>query len=248
MSEVEMTNGPKSGDLLGLAPYEEAVKVATSDASGFLRGFLERICYPVAEELGLTFQDKVRAWRFGNLNKVAGRANALLDGRPNAQELRAPPQLVAKIVEAASWIDCEELQDMWAGLLASSCTEEGKDDGNLVFVNLLNQLTSGQARVLKHSCEGSAKGRSQNGWLFANPLYATREELEQITGISDPYRLDRELDCLRALGLIENQGGFQTFSPDPRANIQPSALALYLYAKCRGHAGTPVDFYFPQRA
>jgi len=69
------------------------------------------------------------------------------------------------------------------------------------------------------------------------------EELEQIAGISDPFRLDRELDHLRTLGLIENQGGFATFSPAPRANIQPSALALYFYAKCSGHAGTPVDFY-----
>jgi hypothetical protein len=47
---------------------------------------------------------------------------------------QAHPRVLHEIIENASWVDDEEVQAMWAGLLASSCTEDGKDDKNLIYI------------------------------------------------------------------------------------------------------------------
>ena len=63
--------------------------------------------------------------------------------------------------------------------------------------------------------------------------------LEKITECSDFHRIDRELDHLRSLELI--QGGFDPHSTS--ADITPSALALQLYVRSQGYIGSPVDYF-----
>jgi hypothetical protein len=63
--------------------------------------------------------------------------------------------------------------------------------------------------------------------------------IEEITECSDFHRLDRELDHLRALELIN--GGFDPDSTD--ADITPSALALQLYVRSQGYIGSPIDYF-----
>jgi hypothetical protein len=127
---------------------------------------------------------------------------------------------------------------MWAGLLASSCTEDGKDESNLIFINILSQLVGTQVVILDHCCKSCGKRVSKGGWLEPQLLSMTLKELIDLTGISDVHRLDRELDHLRALELI--QSGFDPSST--LANVTPSALALQMYARCQGFSGSPIEF------
>jgi len=62
----------------------------------------------------------------------------------------AHPRLVSKIIEQGSWVDEDIVQGMWAGLMASSCTEDGQDESNFIFISILGQITSLQARVIKY--------------------------------------------------------------------------------------------------
>ena len=64
-------------------------------------------------------------------------------------------------------------------------------------------------------------------------------EFVEAVGESDIQRLDRELDHLRELGLID--GGLEPGSPWIR--IRPTPLALHLYVRCRGSRLSPVEFF-----
>lgn len=228
-----------SVDLLGLAPYGEALDTATK---GLLEGagaFLSRICLPAAEELGFLLRDRINHWRAIQLAKIADKARKKLEAIPDSENLHSHPRLVGKIVEAGSWIDSDEVQDMWAGLIASSCTEDGRDDSNLMFINLLSQLTTSQVKVLNYSCEKSEKSVTPGGWIQGSSVFVHLDELQAITEVQDLHRLDRELDHLRALDLIRS--GFAPYSTT--AEIGPTALALHLYVRCQGSLQSPVDYF-----
>ena len=133
-------NDSRSLDLLGVKPVAEAMshvaKVTVEGASSFL----SRICLPVAEEFGLLLQDKVRAWRAKNAVCVVFEAQARIDKYLHTHDCHAHPRLVGTVIEEGSWADDKILQEMWGGLLASSCSIDGCNDSNLIFVGLFNNL------------------------------------------------------------------------------------------------------------
>lgn len=131
------------------------------------------------------------------------------------------------------------MQSLWAGLLASSCTPDGKDESNIILINLLSQLTSSQARIISHVCQNAKTYKGGGGFICSDWFYMEADELLQISGIQDIHQLDRELDHLRGLELI-NSG----FEPDNlRADVTPHSLCLQLYARSQGYVGSPIDYY-----
>ena len=102
---------------------------------------------PAAEEVGLLLQDKVRAYRAKNLALIAAHAESIYNTDTTLQGGHVHPRLLAATIEHGSWADDAALQRMWAGLLASSVSPDGQDDSNVIFTNLLAQLTSLQVRV-----------------------------------------------------------------------------------------------------
>ena len=230
----------RSLDILGIKPVADSVNRLTRAAVDGASAFLSRICLPAAEELGMLFRDKVASWRARNAVLVVDRAREKLEARgPEADQLHAHPRIVGQIIDAGSWSESDDIQDLWGGLLASSCTEDGRDESNLIFANLLGQLTSLQARVITYGCETATKAISPGGWIYAEDVHVDEAQLRQITGVDDIYRLDRELDFLRALELIEEGFDFNTRI----ANITPTPLALQLFMRCRGYRGDPSRFY-----
>jgi hypothetical protein len=229
----------KSLDILGLKPVGEAVDTVVKGTVDGASAFLSRICLPAAEEFGLLLRDKVSHWRTVNLIKISQKAEEKLKATSDSEERHAHPRLVNLTLENGSWSDSDEFQEMWAGLLTSSCTKDGRDESNLIFINLLSQLTSIQVRLLNYSCEKSKKIITKSGALDTENLPISLEELQTVTGTEDFHRLDRELDHLRSLGLI-NQG----VDPDLTiAYIEPTSLALHLYVRCQGSLQSPVDFF-----
>ncbi len=60
----------------------------------------------------------------------------------DSERLFAQPDMVLGIVNGASWAETEWMQNLWAGLLMTSCTQDGQDDSNWVFINMLSQLAT----------------------------------------------------------------------------------------------------------
>jgi len=236
-----MAEESKSLDILGIKPVGEAVsKLAGATVEG-ASAFLSRICLPAAEEFGLLLRDRVREWRASNLANIVLKAEARLNESSHTSNGHAHPRLVSTILEQGSWIDDPVVQDLWAGLLSSSCTEKGDDDSNLLFVNMLSELTKLQARLLNYVCETATKSVMANGLLAAGELTIELSLLTEITSEADIYRLDTELDHLRELGLIH--GGFELYSTPPVVRASPSAIALHMYVRCHGGRQSPLEYF-----
>ena len=235
-----MTNDDKSIDVLGIKPIGDSIKMVTQAVAEGAASFLGRICLPAAEEFGLLLQDKVHAWRTANLAAMARKAEELVGDA----DISAPPRLVSHIVEEASWVDDRYLRDMWAGLLASSCSDTGDDDSNLLFLNILADLTTLQVRLLKYICENAPKYVTPLGLPFAREMTLDIKTLTTVCECDDVQRIDREIDNLRGLELLE--GGFSVdgsgFST-PDAIVTPSAIALHMYVRCQGSRQSPVEYF-----
>jgi len=235
---------PKPDDIFGIRPWGEAANTLAKGAVEGARAFLGRICNPAAEELGLLLKDQVRAWRLRNAVNIALMAEKKLAAITDSQDVSAHPRLVGAVIDNGSWCDAETVQEMWAGLLASSCSSDVPGEENLIFINLLAQMTSGQALILLHLCENTQK-TLMAGELVVDGSSMTLgvKELQKISGISDVARLDRELDHLRTLGLI--RGGLGPFlkCDEISGELRPTALALNMYVRCQGSLDSPKEFF-----
>lgn len=206
--------------------------------------FFNDICRPAAQELGSLLKDQVQGVRLRNLDRIRAAAQERLNARvADGQAVSAHPRLAHTVVEVGSWIDDEEVQQWWGGLLAASCTEDGRDESNLMFMHLLRELSTSQARIVKLVCETAPKWAwGPNRLVVAMPGASISIELEdalRIAGISDVQQLDRELDHLRALNLID--GGLDGF--ECSAELRPTTLCLHLYVRCQGSRQTPADYF-----
>lgn len=234
--------GPKSLDLLGVKPIADAVSATTKAAIDGAAAFLSRICLPASEELGLLLRDRVSAWRAKNVVAIASMAEAQLRENESSQDVHAHSRLVGQIMDKGAWSDVDTVQAMWAGLLASSCDSTGKDDSNMMFVDLLSRLSVSQVRVLEYACLNATKVVSPGGSLIAEELIVPADVVKQVAGVDDFHRLDRELDHLRTFGLLDIMGGgFR--SHDTSAGLTPTTLAMHMYARCKGHRRDPLSFY-----
>jgi hypothetical protein len=236
----------KGFDILGIKPIGDAINTTVTKTFEGIEGFLKRVCAPALEEVGLLLKDQVRHWRLNNILKILQKAQDKLEFSDDQLQIKAHPRVALSIIDNGSLNDNDEVQELWAGLFVSSCTKDGQDDENLIFVDLLKQLTIVEAKILKYSCSNARKILHDNGLLTGDEFEVTCEELFSLTGIKDIHRLDRELDHLRSLELIGHSigsGGFSSTDDSLRADITPTALALNLYIKSQGFNDDPVKFW-----
>jgi len=248
---MEVKNKNSGLDILGIQPISKAIDTTVEKSFQGVEGFLQKVCVPALEELGLMIRDKIRNWRLKNILQIIEKSKGKLNFQDEQLQLKiqAHPRVALGIIDNGSIVDNEELQDMWAGLFASSCTKEGQDDENLIFVNLLKQLTIVEAKILNYSCPLCQKILYKNGLISGDEVYIDFKSLTEISGVSEFYRLDRELDHLRTLGLIGDNdftgGGFSIYDDHLIADITPTTLALNFYVKCQGHNIDP-RFYWKE--
>ncbi|MDT3387860.1 MAG: DUF4393 domain-containing protein [Bacteroidota bacterium] len=239
-------------DLLGLEPIGEMGLEVTKASIKGITSFLDVVFKPGLQELGFLFKDEVRRWRLNNILSVLDKAKGKLDFDGQQLNLTANARVGLSIMEECSSVDNEELQDLWAGLFASSCTPDGRDDSNMNFVDLLRRMSTVEARILDYACKNCKKYIYPNKLIVAEELVVSFERLVEITGTNDIYRLDSELDHMRSLELLPQVGSFESgggfFIGDNLldANISPSSLALTLYYRTHSTGVSPIEFWGDQ--
>ncbi len=237
-----MPESDKSLDVFGIKPVSAAINTVAKATTAAAGAFLSRICLPAAEEFGLLLRDKVSSWRAQNALAIATRAEELFLKLPNANNRHAHPRIVGAVIDHGSWADEDDIRSMWAGLLATACTESGKSQENLIYVNLLAQLTSSQVRILAFACNEATKFKSETGLLLSQHFAATLDQIKSASGTTDIYTLDLEIDSLRGLGLLDLQSGLSTHTNQDTL-LTPSAMGLQLYVRSQGHIGSPVEYF-----
>jgi hypothetical protein len=227
----------------GIKPLAKAVEILAQRAVDAAEAFLGGICLPVAKEFGLFLKDKVHAWRTSNIVAIAQKAEQKMSENSIPLGYHAHPRLVSEILSEGGWADDAVVQDLWAGLLSSSCTETGDDDSNLIFTNLLASMTKLEARITCFTCEKSVPYVTRSGLVHGAPISIPIKALVEIAGENDIQRLDRELDHLVEIGLLVPRSGFHPDYDVTNARLTPSPLALHMYVRCQGSRKSPVEFF-----
>ena len=233
-------------DILGIKPIGEAGLEATKAAIKGVSSFLELVFKPGLEEIGFLIKDEVRLWRLNNIIKTLEKAQGKMEFDGKDLNLMANARVGLNIMEGCSEVDNDELQDLWAGLFASSCTPDGKDDSNMNFVDLLRRMSTVEAKIINYACNNCKKTLHPNELITANHINVSIEDLIKIAETDDIYRLDREMDHMRSIELLISSdfggGGFEA-SDSLDADITPSPLALNLYYRTHSTGISPIDFW-----
>lgn len=204
--------------------------------------FLRRISPDAGEDVARLFREGLSNYRVESAVEIAAKAEKLLASAPAAARMRARSDLVMRILEDGSWAEGDWMQQMWAGLLATGCTPEGNDDSNMIFANLLSQLTPIHVRMLATACSKGVQGFSGIGRPSSRAFACTAEEMMKATGSRELLKLDRDLEHLSDLGLLEKRVKSSRFTPVEDANITPTVLGQNMYSRCSGHRAGTTEF------
>ncbi len=249
-----MTENKKTIAIEGIG-IDSVGKIAENITDATIQGtstVLGRICLPVAKEIGLWLRDKMKLYRSYNIINTIEKFERKRFQNNVEDNACANPRIIHEIIENCSWAEDPMVQDLWAGLIASSCSEAGTDDSNLIFVNIISQLTKIQALIIRYICEISVKCKFRNGLIVSKDLIVIASDLTSLADEIDIQRLDLEIDQLRHLGLITPSSGFND-SDTVNLEVTPTAVALHMYTRCSGSRLSPVDYfkvteYHPQSA
>lgn len=222
----------------------EALSYSVGKAIDGVSSFLGKVCMPAAEEFGLLSRDQVHAWRLMNVVNIVENSKGILAFDPNTFELNVSPRIVWKIIENGSWTEDKNLQKMWAGLLASSFTKNGKDESNLIYIDLLSRITHSEASFLNYIGEKCKK--NIDVLYFDISFNADPKLIEEIPCLMNFDHLARELNHLESLGLIKDlQMHYYHGDTDPWAFMNTTKVALDMYVRCSG-SSLPTREYFAQ--
>lgn len=252
----------KELDVFGLTPVGEAVgRSIDSTTKAGLKGaekLLSLTCKPLLEELGLILRDKLSSYKLNNIIRTLEKAEGKLIYDLENNRLTINPRVAYQIVEHASMTDDDELQEMWAGLFAASCNEV-EDDQNVIFIEILKQLTSSQVHLLNFICQHSSKIINTNdlptvrktGFLKSMPVPLSLELVLQNMRTGNYTKAHMELSNLFTLGLLSGLGNptshiISAFERGERFSVMPNLLLFQLYVKCQGSKLDPLSYFEPQ--
>lgn len=201
--------------------------------------FLSRLCGAEANEAILLLGEELDQPGTENALEIALGAEKLLASEPGADRMRAHPRVVASLLKYGSWAHDDLTKQLWIGLLASSCTVEGIDESNAVFVDLLVHVTPIQSRIFVTACKKVMEVMSETRDLPSVRIIFTPEEMVRLTGIYDLSRLGVDIAYLFNSELLEKVFDFTSYIPTESFDITPSRLGLELYKRCQGRRTQP---------
>ena len=167
--------------------------------------FLGRICLPAAEEFGLLLRDQVKHWRNKNFIKIIVESEKLLKDKDTKKSPNLHPRILHSVYEEGSWSEDEELQNMWAGLLASSCFDEGTDR-SILYVDILSKISKNEAILFNYVCKSSEWRITESENLVeALPVFTEPKNLKTITNMNNFEDIVEAISHLQLLGLITHE-------------------------------------------
>lgn len=150
-------------------------------------------------------------------------------------------KLVYRIVERGANTDlCEaEIMGFWAGLLAAASQEGAREQDCLEFVDLLSKLELAHLRILAAGCKTAVTLGWDAGYELPQRVFYSAAEIRKIAAARDMVAVERGLNRLQELGLVQQSGKLPIFEPITEVDVTPTGLGLNLYARCIGRTGVP---------
>jgi hypothetical protein len=168
----------------------------TLETAQMLCGFLARIFGTVPEDvIGILGGDWLRQVRIRNFAKLSQRTEEILRERGIFESTEAvSPRIALPILKGGQAESREELQELWARLLANAMDPERSDTVRLEFISVLKEFNPLDALVLK-SIEDLPTGPEE--WKHA-------EELPSLLGFSID-EIEVSYQNLERLGCINRE-------------------------------------------
>jgi hypothetical protein len=205
--------------------------------------FLYRLCPSKTMEPILVLTGELDEARTASMLEIVQNAEEMLANAPEAEELRADPNIVAAILKNGSWRHHDLAHRLWGGLLASSCNKDGDDLSNRDLVELLVEVTPSQAQILVEACRLVSGLTAGNGGSATRRIILSAEKMRGVTNMYDLYRNATDVAYLHMNGLIENNFDFSTHSTVTDFDITPTELGMRVFKACFRHLPESLAVY-----
>ncbi len=140
-------------------------------------------------------------------------------------------RILYEILQECSKQDDGYIQEMWAGLLASSVSIEGKDDSALIYVKLLENITSVECRICNYICMKYIENENYR---------LSDQEMFKICETENYDKISLMISHLRSLEILHSSifGSFQevmnSFIEKKEINLLPTNIGFELFARANG--------------
>jgi hypothetical protein len=129
------------------APYSGAIE-ESAKAAGKALDIVKDAANPIADVYGLIIGDHVHAARHRRLDAITRKTKKILRDRDLAETAEIAEQIAIPLLEAAQGEPREEMQDLWARLLANAMDPNKRNDVRPEFIRTLKSLEPLDALLL----------------------------------------------------------------------------------------------------
>jgi hypothetical protein len=200
-----------------------------------------RLAGPLADEIGGWAAERFQIWRRRNIEAVLAKAVATVEAAKLNSEWHASPRVIANVLENAGWTDDKQLQDFWANLLATAVSPNGESEESLLYVPILVNLTTGQAKILDDLLSKRLTMAQYPGDQQPFGAKHSIPEWLDLTGARDIEELMATVQSLANQGLISDDNLNEFFAPDdPEPELHATRFGMRFYARVNGYSG-PMD-------
>ena len=221
---------------------------------------VRKLLGPTADYLGEELRNLTQR-RVESIGKIFSNASKKLGSQIEAPG-QVPPRILKTVMDDASYCEDPLVLEYFGGVLASSRTEDGRDDRGARLMKIVDNLSTYQIRthyllystiasLFSNSGKqfGTTKDRIQLGVFLPFPAYATSMKFSQKEW-DNPQILLHIWHGLYSDGLIENEWLFgtqetikQKFTNAPEDGIvcQPSAMGAELFLWAFGCGASPLE-------
>ena len=145
------------------------------------RALLGKLFGSAVAEFGGILGDQMRYWRFRNLNRILSRVQEITKDRGHEVEVLSSLGFgdAYRTIEAASFEEEEEVQELWARLIANAVSPDSAVTIKKVYIEILRSLSSGEAIFLELLGECESRAR----WSNLEELKTFNDEMNKLAGL-----------------------------------------------------------------
>jgi len=204
---------------LDLTPLGQAGEWLAGAAT--LKAFLARVLGPATDQFAGILSDEMAGWRKElaarreqRFLRIGCRAAQQLDAA-KVEPVQIPDYIALPLLESATLVDDESLQEKWASLLANAATPNSEVTVSAIFPKILASLSPRQAKFLDVVFDYSyrrifIKIKPIASKTIVNHSRMTEEQLSNAVvnssfrwaGWADPWEKDRTIDHLTGQGVL----------------------------------------------
>jgi hypothetical protein len=207
--------------------------------------FLCRLCQSGAEEAILLLGGHLDPARTECLFEIALAAEKLLATDPDHEKMHADSRLIAHILREGSWAHSAQQKQLWIGLFASSCALQGWDDSNMVFADMLINVTPAQATIFIEGCNRALASMRDTDTAPRSRIVLSPQEITELINMYDLARIATDVAYLYNLGVLDRLFDFTSYVETENFDITPNSVGLDLFRRCRRGLTCEIESHEP---